>query len=319
MIMDSLGRSFSKLRISLTQRCNYSCSYCVPDGSKHKPAPNEMTADEFYEATRLLTETAGIQKLRLTGGEPLLFKDLEYLLKRLNTLGLKDISLTTNGKLLAEKAEMLADNGIQKLNVSIDTARPEKFRELTKSGSLERAMAGINKALDVGIKLKVNMVPMRTHNHEDIISILDMCLNKGIECRYIELMKMGHIAEVFEKEFVPMEEILTMIGQKYDYVKMISPSDSTSVCYQIPEKGRFGIIANESEPFCSGCSRLRLTSDGFLYGCLSSTQKFLIRDLLEIPDELAEKKLTHVLQDALATKQTFNFSGSKVLMKSVGG
>lgn len=319
MIQDIYNRSFSKLRISLTQKCNYACTYCAPDGKHLRPAGNEMSADEIFKSAKLLVETTGIRKIRLTGGEPLLFKQLEYLLGKLQTLNLPEISLTTNGKLLAQHVDMLSDKGIRNINVSIDTARPEKFRELTGTGDFQQTMEGVNRALAAGMKLKVNMVPMRSWNHEDIISILDLCLEKNIECRYIELMKMGHIADVFEQEFVPMEEILNLISQKYSYQKVLSPTDSTSVRYTIPEKGNFGIIANESAPFCSGCSRLRLTSDGYLYGCLSSNQKFLMRDLLTQPEEMAMERLKALLKKALATKQAISFKGSTTLMKSVGG
>ena len=170
--------------------------------------------------------------------------------------------------------------------------------------------------------IKINMVPLRGANHEQILPMLDYCLERGFELRYIELMRMGHLSQrgtAFDQQFLGMSELLETIGKRYNFTQVDAPLDSTAVRYKIEKLGFFGIIANESMPFCRTCSRLRLTSAGWLHGCLSSNTRHYIGDLLDMPNELALPALQRMLVAAMADKQDSTFTGALIPMKAIGG
>ncbi len=321
MVIDEHGRQFKSLRVSLTAECNLSCTYCVPEKRCISDPLEELSGQEILQAIKLITDIQGIEKIRLTGGEPLISAKLSEILPKLAIYGYKDISLTTNAQLLENKIDFLKECGIKRLNVSLDTLDPGRFYQLTRGGLLQTTLNGINKALENDIRIKINMVPVIGMNEEDIISLLDYCLERNIELRYIELMQMGHLADrmEFEKKFIPIDKIFNKIKEKYSFEPANAPEDSTANRFKVKNKGFFGVIANDSSPFCKSCNRLRFSSTGEIHGCLSSTEKFSIRDLLTLPEEEAEEKLKPILNAALATKQSHAFDGSSLLMKTVGG
>ncbi len=321
LIVDHLGRQFRNLRLSLTAACNYACTYCVPDGKRLLPANAELEAEEMVRAVQLLIDTAGIEKLRITGGEPLLTPKFDALLPAVMQMGLEDVSVTTNGQLLPRKAKLIVEAGLQRINISLDTLNAEHFREIARSGDLETVLKGIELMLDAGLKIKVNMVPMRHKNDDQILPLLDYCLERGIELRFIELMNMGHLQgnALFEVQFFSMQEILDLIATRYEFARTDAPFDSTAARFEIPGAGVFGIIANESEPFCRTCSRLRLSSNGKLYGCLSNARSHDMNEVLQLPDALAMVKLQKMLSSALGDKQLASFSGEVTVMKFIGG
>jgi cyclic pyranopterin phosphate synthase len=320
MIVDKLGRRFKNLRVSLTSACNYACTYCVPDGKRLMPAREELGADELLTLVRYLKDAAGIDKVRVTGGEPLITPKFDDFLLGLGALDLKDISLTTNAQKLSEKLDVISAAGLKRLNISLDTLNPLKFKQIARGGDLETVLEGIELALSRGIKLKINMVPMRTVNRDDVLPLLRFCLERGIELRFIELMRMGHLnqGQGFAQDFLSMQSLLDLIGTDYEYERTDAPFDSTAVRFKIPGQGTFGVIANESEPFCSACTRLRLSSDGYLYGCLSSPRRESIRDLLTLPSHLVLPQLQARLLSALQVKQQA-FQGETTVMKFIGG
>jgi cyclic pyranopterin phosphate synthase len=320
MIVDKIGRRFKNLRVSLTSACNYACTYCVPDGKRLMPAREELGADELLTLVRYLKDAAGIDKVRVTGGEPLITPKFDDFLLGLGALDLKDISLTTNAQKLSEKLDVILAAGLKRLNISLDTLNPLKFKQIARGGDLETVLEGIELALSRGIKLKINMVPMRTVNRDDVLPLLRFCLERGIELRFIELMRMGHLnqGQGFAQDFLSMQSLLDLIGTDYEYERTDAPFDSTAVRFKIPGQGTFGVIANESEPFCSACTRLRLSSDGYLYGCLSSPRRESIRDLLTLPSHLVLPQLQARLLSALQVKQQA-FQGETTVMKFIGG
>ncbi|MCP4751165.1 MAG: radical SAM protein [Proteobacteria bacterium] len=321
MVEDRYGRRFQSLRLSITGDCNLACTYCVPAKRCVQSCDNDLPAGSLFRAVQLLTEMLGIEKIRLTGGEPLISPKLEEILPRLAPLSFQDISLTTNAQLLKDKVSLLKNNGIGRINISLDTLDPAKFNAITRGGDLRRTLDGIEEALKENIRLKINMVPVRDMNEDEVLDVLDFCLDRDIELRYIELMQMGHLTDrkEFEKKFVPVETIFEKIHRKYTFETIETPVDSTANRYAIEGRGDFGVIANDSAPFCRNCNRLRLSSEGILYGCLSSTEKFPIGKILELPDDEAVKKLEPILTAALATKRDSSFDGSSLLMRSVGG
>lgn len=322
MIVDRQGRRFRNLRVSLTAACNYACTYCVPDGKRLVAAQDELPADALARGVAYLIEAAGIERLRITGGEPLVSPRLDAFLAAVAKLDLDDISLTTNGQLLARKLPQLQAAGIRRLNVSLDTLDPHAFRRIARGGDLASVLAGMEQASAMGMQIKVNMVPMRGENLDQVLPLLDYCLERGFELRFIELMRMGHLARdhnAFLQQFVGLDHLLALIADKHGYVQVDAPLGATALRYQVPGKGHFGVIANESVPFCRTCSRLRLSSTGWLHGCLSSGNRHFVGDLLEKPRHQALPALQRLLVKALADKQDLAFSGDVMVMKVIGG
>ncbi|MEM6707885.1 MAG: radical SAM protein [Pseudomonadota bacterium] len=321
MISDRYGRQFRNLRLSLTAACNYACTYCVPDGKRLLPARHELEADRLAAAVELLIEAAGIDKLRITGGEPLLSPKLSSVLPAIMALPLDDVSITTNGQLLLRHADLIAGSGIKRLNVSLDTLDPVAFKSIARGGDLETVLQGIDAMLTAGLSLKVNMVPMRSSNLDQVLPMLRYCLERGIELRFIELMKMGHLRHnaSYARELVAMPELLSIIAQAFDFERTDAAYDSTSVRFAVKGGGAFGVIANESAPFCASCSRLRLASNGHLFGCLSSARSQDMTPLLDQPRPEALDELRRLLGRAIEDKQTLGFAGEVTVMKFIGG
>ena len=322
MIVDRQGRRFRNLRVSLTAACNYACTYCVPDGKRLVAAQDELSADAMLRGVAYLIESAGIERVRITGGEPLVSPKLDAFLRGVSQLGLADISLTSNAQLLTRKLPLLLECGIRRLNISLDTLDAAAFRSIARGGDLATVLDGLQQARAAGLQLKVNMVPLRGQNLDQVLPMLDYCLANGFELRFIELMRMGHLARdpnAFQRQFVGMPELLAMIGQRYAYSQAVAPLDATALRYEIPGQGFFGVIANESVPFCRTCSRLRLSSSGWLHGCLSSSNRHYVGDLLDKPRHQALPALQGMLVKALADKQDVAFTGGATVMKIIGG
>lgn len=322
MIVDRQGRRFRNLRVSLTAACNYACTYCVPDGKRLVAAQDELSADAMLRGVAYLIEAAGIERVRITGGEPLVSPKLEAFLRGVSQLGLADISLTSNAQLLTRKLPLLLECGIRRLNISLDTLDAAAFRSIARGGDLATVLDGLQQARAAGLQIKVNMVPLRGQNLDQVLPLLDYCLANGFELRFIELMRMGHLARdpnAFQRQFVGMPELLAMIGQRYAFSQAVAPLDATALRYEIPGQGFFGVIANESVPFCRTCSRLRLSSSGWLHGCLSSSNRHYVGDLLDKPRHQALPALQGMLVKALADKQDVAFTGGATVMKIIGG
>ena len=316
---DIYGRQFKSLRVSLTQACDFACLYCVPEGLKFKKLKDELKHDEFKRAILLLHDLIGIEKIRITGGEPLIYNNFTKFIECLGDIDIGEKSITSNGSRMERYSDLLWRNGFTRINFSLDSLDNNKFKKITRGGELSATLAGIEKTREIGFKLKMNLVAMRSINHDEIVSVLDFCLERGIELRYIELMKMGHVNSFFESEFIPQREILELISAKYNFQKAQAKVDSTSLRYEIPGVGFFGIIANESSPFCSGCNRLRLTSNGRLYGCISAINSYDIKEALTLSDEQAKKQVRTLLCSAMNDKQIKGFIGAPTYMKHLGG
>lgn len=321
MIVDRFGRRFRNLRISLTAACNYACTYCVPNGKRLMPAAQELSADALVFAVRLLADAAGIEKVRLTGGEPLLSPKFDEVLPAVIALPLEDVSVTTNGQLVLRKLDVIRRSGLRRINVSLDTLDPERFRQIARGGDLATVLAGIEALRQAGLRIKINMVPMRSSNLDQILPMLDFCLERGFELRFIELMSMGHLRQgnAFARDFIGMPEILELISTRHGFTRTDAPFDSTASRFEIPGVGYFGVIANESEPFCRTCTRLRLSSNGLLYGCLSSARAHDLKPVLELPEDQALARIQSLLVTALGDKQDLSFKGEVTVMKFIGG
>ena len=286
MPLDTYQRSLRDLRISVTDRCNFRCTYCMPlDEYEWIEKQEILTYEEIARLANIFVQL-GVDKIRLTGGEPLVRKNLEKLVSQLSPLpGLRDLCLTTNGSLLAEKVPALKAAGLRRVNVSLDTLNPEKFQAMTKRGDLGKVLEGLFAAKHHGLQpIKINAVIERGVNDDDILELVDFSRKNGFDIRFIEYMDVGNKNGWVSDKVVSKAEILSKITSYYGLRETgRQGGNAPSVDYQVIDgTGDIGVIASVTEPFCSSCTRARLTSDGKLVTCLFSARghdlKALIRN-----------------------------------------
>jgi len=322
---DGYGRIIDRLRVSITDRCNLRCVYCMPlHGIPFVPHREILSYEEITEAVRFLHENAGLRRVRITGGEPLLRPDVPRFVEMLGRIGLDDIALTTNAQLLARHADALRDAGLARVNISIDSLRPERFHRLGRAGDLERTLAGIDAARSAGLApVKLNMVVMRGWNDDEIVDLVRYSAERGIEIRFLELMAIGEAGPFHEKRFVSMDECLERIGASFDLAEAPLELGSTSVTYDVSDgnglSGIIGFIAPVSRPFCGHCRRLRLSATGRFRGCLTSTEGIDIRSILRGPEAGREEELCRALDRAIVQKPWLSGMANDTTMHALGG
>ena len=268
-MIDKYGREIDYLRVSVTDNCNLRCVYCMKEKENNFLKNDEkLTDDEIY---KIVKESAklGIKKIRITGGEPLVRAGIVNLIGRINNIpGIEEIYLTTNGILLADKLEELKLNGLKGVNISLDSLKEERFSKLTRLGKLENVLVAIDKAIELGIKVKLNTVIVNDVNKDEIIDFVNLTKEKPIDIRFIELMPIG-IAINYKG--VTNEEVLKVIEDNYtDYEKVVRSKSGGPATYIKLKgaKGKVGFISALSNCFCEDCNRIRLTPEGFLKQCL---------------------------------------------------
>lgn len=269
MLYDTFGRIHNYLRISVTDACNLRCTYCMPEGKNIvTPKIKLMTADEIEKFAAIFTEL-GINKIRITGGEPLLRKDISDILYRLKKYP-AEVAITTNALLVNDYINVFKDTGINKVNVSLDTLSPEQFVEITKRNRFSKIFSNICLLLKNDFTVKVNFVVMKNINENSIPDFIEWTKDFEMEVRFIEFMPFNKNGWTEEKVF-SLEDILDLINTKYVFYKIEDAIHDTSKKYKVyGHHGTFGIISTITKPFCSECNRLRLTSDGKLKNCLFS-------------------------------------------------
>jgi len=326
-LVDSYGRPHNNLRISVTDRCNIRCVYCMPEQVTFLPRAELLTFEEIERFVRI-TLTLGIDKVRLTGGEPLVRRDLPRLVEKLAAIpGLRDIGLTTNGVLLAPVARTLRDAGLKRINVSLDTLNPARFQQLTRRPGLEQVIEGIIAAKDAGFDpVKVNAVAMRGSTEDDVVPLGKFARQHGLELRFIEYMPLdaGH---QWEREKVLFAADIIAILERGVGPLLPAPDQdprAPALDYEyVDGGGRVGFIASVSRPFCMSCNRIRLTSDGKLRNCLFSLEETDIRGLLR--GGAGEAQIAQAVRDCVAAKwegheiNTARFIQPDRLMHAIGG
>jgi cyclic pyranopterin phosphate synthase len=316
MITDKYNRQFKTLRISLLSRCNLSCAYCtmgedeVLQNSQHQLL---IPVDELLTTIRQLHKVLELETIRLTGGEPLLYPHLIEIIRGIEAIGIPEIKLTTNGLLLERMANPMKDAGMQSINVSLDAVDEDVFFLISKRNHLQKILDGIDTALAVGLNVKINSVIMKGMNDSQVLPLLQYAFERNITIRFLEVMAMGHLHKDPLMYLFTQEEILSVARTSYDFKKVIRKDSATSNYWQTREGNVFGIIANESEPFCHDCNRLRLDSDGNIYGCLSNNHPISLKNITD-PALLKSK-----LQEAMFQKQAVKFTGSELSMLHIGG
>ncbi|XP_075060531.1 molybdenum cofactor biosynthesis protein 1 isoform X4 [Mixophyes fleayi] len=303
-LTDSFGRKHNYLRISLTEKCNLRCQYCMPEeGVKLTPRSDLLTTQEILTLARLFVQE-GVDKIRLTGGEPLIRPDVLDIVGQLRKLeGLKTIALTTNGINLARQLPKLKEAGLDVLNVSLDTLVPAKFEFIVRRKGFHKVLEGIRRAVELGYNpVKVNCVVMRGLNEDELLDFVELTENQPLEVRFIEYMPFDGNKWNFKK-MVSYQEMLDTIRQRWPELEKLSTEmSSTSKAYRVPHfQGQIGFITSMSEHFCGSCNRLRITADGNLKVCLFGNAEVSLRDLLRT--EATEKELVQIIGAAVGRKK----------------
>ncbi|MFD2613515.1 GTP 3',8-cyclase MoaA [Paenibacillus gansuensis] len=281
-LTDRFGRNHHYLRISVTDQCNLRCMYCMPEeGMEFLEPGHVMSFGEIAEVVRV-GASMGIRKLRITGGEPLIRKDLEQLIAMLAAIpGIDDIALTTNGLLLGKKAAALKAAGLNRVNVSLDTLDPARFLMISRRGGLQKVMEGIAAAAEAGFHpIKINCVLLKGINEDEISRFLDMSVKEQLHVRFIEYMPIGHADDNWKSHYLPLGRVLEICaehGYGYERVSGLT-GNGPSEDYRITgAKGTFGLIHPVSNHFCENCNRLRLTAEGNLKPCLYWVDELNVR------------------------------------------
>jgi len=291
-VLDAFGRPLRNLRVSVTDRCNLRCQYCMPEEEyTWLPRHDLLTFEELTTLVEIFTEL-GVDKVRLTGGEPLLRRDLPTLVRLLgHNARLKDFALTTNGVLLAEQAPALYEAGLHRITVSLDTLKPDRFLALTRRNTHAKVLEGIQTVKQVGFSdLKLDTVVMRGYNDDELIDLLEYGKRVGAEVRFIEYMDVGGATHWSMDKVCSRAAMLEMLGRHYGPVALVSARGSAPAeRFCLPDGTTFGIIASTTAPFCRACDRSRLTADGMWFLCLYATRGMDLRQPLRAgasPEEL---------------------------------
>jgi GTP 3',8-cyclase len=332
VLKDSYGRAIRDLRVSLTDRCNFRCFYCLPHGEPPIAPKEQMLSYEEIEYVCEIFVSLGIEKIRLTGGEPMMRRDIETIIKklaRLKTSGpnhLVDLALTTNGYFLPERARSLKEAGLDRVTISLDSLKRDVFKHMTGVDVLDRVLAGIASAKEAGLEpIKVNAVIVRGHNENEVADFAEFAREHDVKMRFIEFMPLDSGHEWSRGDVVSGKEIRDRINERFPLVKLAGNRGSeTSSRYRFTDgaPGEIGIIAPVTEPFCGACSRIRLTADGQIRTCLFSTIEHSLRDVVRsgatrveiieyIESVILKKEPRHFINDPgfVAPSRTMSFIG----------
>lgn len=329
MLTDSYSRPIRDLRVSLTDRCNFRCFYCLPHGEPPIAPKEQMLSYEEIEYVCEIFVELGIEKLRLTGGEPMLRRDIETIIRKLTRLrasGLRDLALTTNGYYLPDRAQSLKDAGLDRVTISLDSLKRDVFKRMTGVDVLDKVLAGIAAAKAAELEpIKINAVIVRGHNEDEVADFAAFARDYDVKMRFIEFMPLDSGHEWARADVVSGKEIRDRISERFPLVRVdVARGSDTSSRYRFADgaPGEIGIIAPVTEPFCGACSRIRLTADGQIRTCLFSTVEYSLRDVVRsgatraeiieyIHSVIEKKEPRHFINDPgfVAPSRTMSFIG----------
>ena len=281
-LVDPYNRVVRDLRVSITDRCNFRCTYCMPEeGMTWLPREQLLSYEELTRVARVCVERFGFESIRITGGEPTVRARLPLLIRQLADLGV-DLAMTTNGATLARDASQLAAAGLRRINISLDSLRRSRFETITRRDALDQVLAGIDAAVAAGLDpVKVNCVVVRGVNDDEILDFAAFGRDKGIEIRFIEWMPLDGGGQWQSGQVVPSEELLATIGAVYPLRPVWSGDAAPATSHEYTDgMGRIGVIASVTQPFCDTCDRIRLTAEGQLRNCLFSVRETDLRAIL---------------------------------------
>ncbi|EED1946105.1 GTP 3',8-cyclase MoaA [Campylobacter jejuni] len=301
MLIDQFGRKINYLRISVTQRCNFRCLYCMPKiPFDYQPKENLLSFEELFLFIKAAIDE-GIEKIRITGGEPLLRKDLSIFIKMISDYKSDiDLAITTNGFLLKDFAKDLKNAGLKRLNISLDTLDHKKAKTLAQKDVLDSVLSGIDEALNLDLKVKLNTVALKNLNDDELISLLEFAKSKKAQIRFIEFMENTHAYGKLQG--LKRDEIIQILSQKYQ-IQLIKKDEKAPVSIYKADDYEFGIIDPHSHEFCDSCNRIRLSAEGLLIPCLYFDEALSIKEAVRKGDI---KAAVEILQEVLRNKPEKN-------------
>lgn len=303
-MIDPFGRAVTYLRVSVTDRCDFRCTYCMAEHMTFLPKKDLLTLEELDRLCSAFI-AKGVRKIRLTGGEPLVRKNIMFLVRKLGESvkngALDELTLTTNGSQLARHAEELYDSGVRRINVSLDTLDPDKFRTITRWGDFSKVMEGIDAAQKAGLKIKLNAVALKGFNDTEIPDLLRFAHGRGMDLTVIETMPMGEIDEDRTDQYLPLSQLRTDLEREFTLVDIPYQTGGPARYVQVAETGgRLGFITPMTHNFCESCNRVRLTCTGTLYMCLGQNDAADLRTALRASEDDA---LLHAAIDEAITRK----------------
>jgi cyclic pyranopterin phosphate synthase len=286
-LIDRFGRRIDYVRLSITDRCDLRCRYCMPQRMRFQPRDALLSRDEIIALGEILV-ARGVRRIRITGGEPLVRRDIGGICSGLGALlgqGLDELTLTTNGTQLARHAAMLRQAGVRRINVSLDSLQPDRFARITRGGDLAAVFGGIEAARGAGLGIKVNMVALAGTNEDEIEPMMRWCAGRGFDLTLIETMPMGEVEEDRSDRFLSLDAVRRGIEERFALIALALRTAGPARYFEVAELGlRLGFITPLTANFCGGCNRIRVAATGSVYGCLGRDQKVELRPALRIRD-----------------------------------
>ncbi|MCL1090808.1 GTP 3',8-cyclase MoaA [Shewanella profunda] len=325
LIVDSFGRKVEYLRLSVTDRCDFRCVYCMTENPCFLPREHVLHLEELAWIAQAFTEL-GVTKIRLTGGEPLVRTDCDQLVSLLGKLpGLNDLSMTTNGSRLSKFAKPMRDAGLKRLNISLDTLNPELFTQLTRNGKLERVIEGIDAAIAAGFeRIKINAVILKEQNDHEVLDLVDFCRERGLDIAFIEEMPLGEMDERKRARHCSSDEVKSIIDTRYPLQLSNKRTGGPARYYTMADSHiHIGFISPHSHNFCHECNRVRVTVEGQLLLCLGNEHAIDLKSIVrEYPGDIERLKAAILAGINLKPKQHY-FDNNEVqilrFMNATGG
>jgi cyclic pyranopterin phosphate synthase len=319
---DRYGRKGPYVRLAITDRCDVPCVYCVDEEMTFMPREKLLTLEEIVFLLRAFCEL-GVEKVRITGGEPLVRRNVDWLFKQLGelkaTTALKELTLTTNGSQLPRYAEALAEAGVDRINISLDSLDADKFKALTRTGELQQVLDGIEAAKQAGFKrIKLNAVIMKGRNEDEIVDLAEFAINNGMDISYIEEMPLGHVDHDRGESYCSSDEVLEALQGHFSLQPSIATTGGPSRYYQVADsQNRIGFISPHSHNFCSSCNRVRVTTEGRLLLCLGQEHSMDLRDVIRrYPGDMNKLKQAIVKSmDIKPEGHDFNIEAKPVIFR----
>jgi cyclic pyranopterin phosphate synthase len=321
-LIDRFGRKVTYVRMSITDRCDFRCVYCMDEEMTFMPREKLLTLEEIVFLLRAFCEL-GVEKVRITGGEPLVRRNVDWLFKQLGelkeTTSLKELTLTTNGSQLPRYAKALSEAGVDRINISLDSLDADKFKALTRTGELQQVLDGIAAAKEAGFKrIKLNAVIMKGRNEDEIVDLAEFAVENGMDISYIEEMPLGHVDHDRGESYCSSDEVLEQLQQRFSMQPSIATTGGPSRYYQLADsQSRIGFISPHSHNFCSSCNRVRVTTEGRLLLCLGQEHSMDLRDVIRrYPGDMEKLKQAIVKSmDIKPEGHDFNIEAKPVIFR----
>jgi cyclic pyranopterin phosphate synthase len=301
-MIDGFGRRISYVRMSVTDRCDLRCRYCMAEKMTFVPRGDVLMLEEIVDLADMFI-ARGVRRIRLTGGEPLVRKGVDHLVAELGRRigkGLDELTMTTNGTQLERFAPMLFDCGIRRINISLDSRDPERFRHITRRGDLSQVLRGIEAAASAGLRIKINMVALKALNEDEIAPMLRWCAAQGFDLTLIETMPLGEVGGDRTEHYLPLNDVKIRLEREFQLIRSLERTGGPARYYEVDGLGvRLGMITPLTNNFCDGCNRIRVAATGTVFGCLGHDQNIELRELLRSGGAEA---VNHALDRLLAGK-----------------